>query len=269
MPMASRPSYFYSPKIPFASKLYLTLPFMSIFYFFDKNEKYSYNSEDGISISHQLDNSGDTPKAWYSPNPSINALQQDGFTGDTRLGGSVNSSEIRLQPHNHGTHTECYGHLTDTRVALCDVFNGYLGLATLHSVDLPYGEPIEEKHLPKTSQEALILRTSVEGFSAKDFSNSEPSYISPKAMEAIVAKGVNHLLIDLPSIDPEFDQGKLIAHRIYWGYQNKKYSRKSSTITEMVRIPKKIADGRYLLNLQTVNWKTDAVPSNPIIYPII
>ena len=34
-------------------------------------------------------------------------------------------------------------------------------------------------------------------------------------MEAIVALGVNHLLIDLPSVDPEFDQGKLIAHRIF------------------------------------------------------
>ena len=241
---------------------------MPIFSFIDKNKKFAYNSEDGISLGHQLNNNGDTPKAWYSSNPSINAIQQEGFSGDTRLGGSVNSNEIRIQPHNHGTHTECYGHLTDARVALCDVFNGYLGLASLHSIDLPYGQPIEEKHLPKTSQRALILRTSVEGFSAKDFSNSEPSYISPKAMEAIVTLGVEHLLIDLPSVDPEFDQGKLVAHRIFWGYQNNAYSRTSCTITEMVRIPKEVSDGTYLLNLQTVDWKTDAVPSNPIVYPI-
>lgn len=241
---------------------------MSTLYFNDNNTKYSFRTEDRISLGHQLNTSGNTPIAWYSSNPSIHAIQQEGFTGDTRLGGSVNSNEVSLQPHNHGTHTECYGHLTDTRVALSDVFNGYLGLASLHSVDLPYGEPIEEKHLPKTSNPALILRTSIEGFSAKDFSNSEPSYISPKAMETIVALRVNHLLIDLPSVDPEFDQGKLIAHRIFWGYKNKAYNRTSCTITEMVRIPKKISDGAYLLNLQTVDWKTDAVPSNPIIYPI-
>ena len=241
---------------------------MPIFSFIDKNKKYSFDSGDGISLGHQLDNNGATPKAWYSSNPSINAIQQEGFSGDIRLGGSVNSNEIRIQPHNHGTHTECYGHLTDARVALGDVFKGYLGLATLHSIDQPYGEPIEEKHLPKASQQALILRTSVEGFSAKDFSNSEPSYLSPKAMEGIVALGVNHLLIDLPSVDPEFDDGMLVAHRIFWGYKNKAYNRTSCTITEMVRIPKKISDGIYLLNLQTVDWKTDAVPSNPMIYPI-
>ena len=194
---------------------------MSIFSFIDKNKKYSYDSGDGISLGHQLDNNGATPKAWYSSNPSINAIQQEGFSGDIRLGGSVNSNEIRIQPHNHGTHTECYGHLTDARVALCDVFNGYLGLVTLHSIDQPYGEPIEEKHLPKASQKALILRTSAEGFSAKDFSNSEPSYLSPKAMEAIVALGVEHLLIDLPSVDPEFDDGKLVAHRIFGATRTK------------------------------------------------
>ena len=241
---------------------------MPIFYFFDKNQKYSYNSEDGISISHQLDSSGGTPKAWYSSNPSINAIQQDGFTGDTRLGGSVNSNEIRLQPHNHGTHTECYGHLTDERVALSDVFSGYMGLASLHSVDLPYGAPIEAKHLPKTSMPALILRTNLEGYRAKDFSHTEPSYISPKAMEAIVNMKINHLLIDLPSVDPEFDQGALQAHRIYWGCNNMEYTRTSCTITEMVNIPKGITDGEYLLSLQTLDWQTDAVPSKPMIYPI-
>ena len=241
---------------------------MPIFTFIEKNEKFAYDSEAGIPLGHQLNNSGDTPTAWYSSKPSITAIKQEGFIGDTRLGGSVNSNEIRIQPHNHGTHTECYGHLTHERVALSDVFNGYLGLASLHSIDLPYGKPIEEKHLPKTSYEALIIRTSKEGFSAKDFSNSEPSYISPKAMEAIIAFGVNHLLIDLPSVDPEFDQGKLISHRLFWGYKKKEYIRTSCTITEMIRIPKEIADGRYLLNLQTSDWKSDAVPSNPMIYPI-
>lgn len=241
---------------------------MPIFSFIDKNKTYSYDSDHGISLGHQLNDNGATPKAWYSSNPSINAIQQEGFSGDTRLGGSVNSNEIRIQPHNHGTHTECYGHLTDERVALCDVFKGYLGLATLHSIDLPYGKPIEEKHLPRTSHPALILRTSIDGFCAKDFSNSDPSYISPQAMEAIVAFRVNHLLIDLPSVDPEFDQGKLIAHRIFWDYRNNAYGRTSCTITEMVRIPKKITDSTYLLDLHTVDWNTDAVPSNPIIYPI-
>ena len=241
---------------------------MSTLYFNDNNTKYSFRTEDGISLGHQLNTSGNTPRAWYSSNPSIHAIQQEGFTGDTRLGGSVNSNEVSLQPHNHGTHTECYGHIAKERVALSEVFNGYTGLASLHTTNLPYGAPIDAGCLPKSSHPALILRTNLEGFRAKDFSNSEPSYISPKAMEAIVALGVKHLLIDLPSVDPEFDQGALLANRIFWGYQNGTFTRTSCTITEMARIPKHVQDGEFVISLQTLDWESDAVPSNPVLYPV-
>mgnify|MGYP007000088923 CR=1 len=43
---------------------------MPIFSFIDKNKKFAYNPEDGISLGHQLNNNGATPKAWYSSNPS-------------------------------------------------------------------------------------------------------------------------------------------------------------------------------------------------------
>ena len=87
-------------------------------------------------------------------------------------------------------------------------------------------------------------------------------------MEAIVALGVKHLLIDLPSVDPEFDQGALLAHRIFWGYQNGTFTRTSCTITEMARIPKHVQDGEFVISLQTLDWESDAVPSNPVLYPV-
>ena len=58
-----------------------------------------------------------------------------------------------------------------------------MGLATLCTIDLPYGEPIEEEHLPNSSMPALLIRTNKRGFEGKDFSNTNPSFLSPKAMQ--------------------------------------------------------------------------------------
>ena len=241
---------------------------MPTFHFTHKKDQYTYRSEEGVSLGHPLANSGITPKAWYSPNPDLKAIQGEGFLGDRRLGGNVNSEEITLQPHSHGTHTECYGHLSKKRVTLRDVFTGYMGLATLCTIDLPYGEPIEEEHLPNSSMPALLIRTNKRGFEGKDFSNTNPSFLSPKAMQKIVDMKVDHLMIDLPSVDPERDGGALEAHKIFWDIHEEESRRPSCTITEMIRIPQSVSDGIYFMNLQTLDWRTDAVPSNPIIYPV-
>ena len=77
---------------------------------------------------------------------------------------------------------------------------------------------------------------------------------------------MQHLLIDQPSIDKEFDEGKLLAHRAFWNYPNEIDLKK--TITELIGIPDHIKDGRYLLNLSLANIENDAVPSRPIIYKL-
>ena len=74
------------------------------------------------------------------------------------------------------------------------------------------------------------------------------------------------MLIDQPSIDKEFDEGKLLAHRAFWNYPNEIDSKK--TITELIGIPDHVEDGRYLLNLTLANIENDAVPSRPIIYKL-
>ena len=38
-------------------------------------------------------------------------------------------------------------------------------------------------------------------------------------MEYIVELGINHLLVDLPSIDRIYDEGKLANHRIFWNVE--------------------------------------------------
>ena len=75
------------------------------------------------------------------------------------------------------------------------------------------------------------------------------------------------MLIDLPSIDKEKDDGALLAHKAFWNYP--KNLRLDATITEFIYVPDAVEDGHYLLNLQTASFVNDATPSRPILYKII
>ena len=52
---------------------------MPTFHFTHKKDQYTYRSEEGVSLGHPLANSGITPKAWYSPNPDLKAIQGEAF----------------------------------------------------------------------------------------------------------------------------------------------------------------------------------------------
>ena len=105
-----------------------------------------------------------------------------------------------------------------------------------------------------------------------DYSGANPPYLAPEAMQWIVQQGVQHLLLDLPSVDREDDGGKLTNHRSFWRVLHNKADEQSSfgnTITELIYVPDAVADGRYLLNLQIPSIELDAAPSKPVLYPLI
>ncbi|HMK07274.1 MAG TPA: hypothetical protein VK476_07070, partial [Flavobacterium sp.] len=84
--------------------------------------------------------------------------------------------------------------------------------------------------------------------------------------------GIEHLLIDLPSVDKEHDEGKLLAHKAFWNVTNVNElnddARLNATITEMIFVADNVKDGSYLLNLQIVSFENDASPSKPVLYEI-
>lgn len=93
-------------------------------------------------------------------------------------------------------------------------------------------------------------------------------------MALVASSGIQHLLVDLPSVDRMFDEGRLSAHRLFWempqGSQDVEESNHSlKTITEMIYVDDSVSDGQYLLNLQIPSFVADAAPSRPIIYPIV
>ena len=97
-----------------------------------------------------------------------------------------------------------------------------------------------------------------------------PSFFSIDAMEYIVSLGIQHLLVDTPSVDRLLDDGHLSAHNIFWETKEKEFNpnTKNKTITEMTFVSDNIKDGSYLLNLQIPAFVSDAAPSRPIIYKI-
>ena len=79
--------------------------------------------------------------------------------------------------------------------------------------------------------------------------------------------GVEHLLIDTPSVDKEEDGGELAAHHTFWNYPQN--TRINCTITELIYAPDTIKDGQYVLNILVGAFDSDASPSRIILYPLV
>jgi arylformamidase len=120
---------------------------------------------------------------------------------------------------------------------------------------------------------ALIIRTlpNTPTKQHQDYSDSTPPYLTREAAELLVERGIEHLVVDLPSIDRSHDEGRLTAHRIFFGLPPgsvtlAQATRASATVTELAYVPDAVADGAYLLELQVPALGGDAVPSRPLLY---
>jgi kynurenine formamidase len=91
-------------------------------------------------------------------------------------------------------------------------------------------------------------------------------YLSSDAAKFIAELGIEHLLIDTPSVDPEKDQGALLAHKAFWQWPEN--PRSKATITEFIYVPDRVQDGPYLLEMQTAAIVNDATFSRPLIYAL-
>lgn len=216
----------------------------------------------------------DGVKAYGVAAPKRQAYCADGFVGRVDKGGSCNCFEVTLNPHCHTTHTECVSHVLDNMQPLSDFLKPFFALAQVISVDAGEINQADLKGLilaPEVS--ALAIRTLPNNESKKSRAYiSEASYLTPDAVKYSVDCGFDHLLVDFPSIDPMFDDGKLLAHRMFWAMEEGQATLTASTqthrsITELIYVPPKLQDGMYALNLSWVDFELDAAPSRPILYP--
>lgn len=232
-----------------------------------------------VDISIPLDPHGPQPNAFGVPPATARPFSGDGFTLDTCQGGSCNCEVVAFTPHGNGTHTESVGHLTRERFPITNVLPPLFLNCTLISVE-PHGREIRPEVIRRATAdiapgflEALAVRTLPNPVEkgTRRWEDATTPFFTPEAMHVVRGRGVNHLLVDLPSLDPLRDGGRLAAHRVFWdmppGSQELPAGgARLRTVTEMIYVPDDVPDGRYLLTIQLPRLVSDAVPSRPILF---
>ncbi|WP_308993190.1 cyclase family protein [Mariniflexile litorale] len=228
-----------------------------------------------LDISIPIKASKSNVNAWYLDEPRIESVKNDAWVGSVKEGASVNFNNIYFNPHAHGTHTECMGHITKEFHSVNKNLKQFFFTAELISVaaekymkDTVISKKQIELLLKAKTPEALVIRTmpNTKDKKRRHYSNTNWTYITEEAMVFIRNKNIKHLLIDLPSVDREYDGGKLLAHKAFWDFDGKR--RLDCTITEFIYVSNKIEDGSYMLNLQIAPFENDATPSKPVLYKI-
>ena len=225
-----------------------------------------------IDVSMPLMANENAASAWYVPPISIEPVRTDQFIGDVNQGGSVNFNAIQFNPHGNGTHTESVGHISSAKESINQCLKTFFFNAQLISVrpekqgaDFVITKAQVQKEL-KENCEAVLIRTLPNNPDKlnRQYSNSNPPYLESAVIDHFLEKGVNHLLIDLPSVDKEVDDGVLAAHHKFWNYPDQPQQHR--TITEFIYVPDEVSDGMYLLNIQIAPFENDASPSKPVLY---
>ena len=243
-----------------------------------------------------LDFDGLQPRWFGGPLAHSAALVSDGFSGRVSAGASCNCNTLSLTPHCDGTHTEGAGHLTKERLDVRTVVPGGLLPALLLSVLPARASATGESTRPAPqasdllitrsalaqawptalafTPRALVVRTlpNCAAKRARDYRTQPAAFLSIAAAGLLVERGIEHLVLDVPSADRADDDGRLSAHREFFGLPPGSTAlsavrRPHCTITELAYITDAAPDGVYLLSLQIPALGGDAVPSRPLLFP--
>jgi kynurenine formamidase len=239
------------------------------------SRKYKIDLSKPLDISIPLRASKKNVNAWYIDEPTIEPVEIDGWIASVKKGASINFNNIKFNPHAHGTHTECVGHITEKVHSINQHLKQFFFLAEVvtvapekHKEDYIISKKQLQFALGNKNRDALVVRTmpNTKDKLSEQYSNTNWPYFQKDAMEYLVKKGIKHLLIDLPSVDKEKDEGELVCHNVFWNTKGK--LRLDATITELIYVANKINDGTYFLNLQIAPFENDATPSKPVLYNI-
>ena len=236
------------------------------------SQKLKINLSEPLDISIPLpltrDNVG--VLAWNQKSPRLKKMRS------IKKKHSSNFNSIYFKPHAHGTHTECVGHITKEFISLNQSLKQFFFLAEVVTVapekidgDFVISKKQMQFVLGNKKREAIIIRTmpNTSDKLKRNYSKTNPPYLLEEAVKHLKSKGIQHLLIDLPSVDKEKDGGKLLAHNAFWNTKGR--VRKNATITEFIFVANNIKDGKYFLNLQIAPFENNASPSKPILYEVL
>src|SRR5215813_1969437 len=212
-----------------------------------------------VDLALELDFAGPQPRHFGAPRASSRPFETPGFKGSVERGSSCNCDVITIVPHCNGTHTEAVGHLTRERLDAYratppGLIPALLLSVTPQSADGEDSEPrpqagdllITRRALegawpanPPFAPRALVIRTlpNTPEKRVRDYTAQTPPYLSQQAAQMLLSRGILHLVVDVPSVDRAHDEGRLTAHRIFFGLprgvvQLAAAARPNATITE-------------------------------------
>ena len=263
-------------------------------------QQYQINTDFAYSAAITLDFSGRQPNHFSASLATSKPMTAGSFIGDTEQGGSCNVNELIINPHCNGTHTETIRHICDQSAELslpisaielpplmpcqlisvtpknaADTQDEYT--PALNSDDMVITRSLLEQQLAGVSNKqvfSVAIRTipnSKDKLSAAYNEQNQPPFFTRDAMLYLNERGVNHLLVDIPSIDRLNDDGLLTCHHIFWQvvegtHQPSPNSLINKTITELAYFSEEMCDGFYFLSLQLPAIANDASPSRPVLY---
>jgi arylformamidase len=248
--------------------------------------KLHLSATEWIDTNHPLDLSipivanPKSVKAWYVSDPRFEPVRANGFIGAVTEGGAVNFRDIFFNPHGHGTHTECLGHITNEVHSINACMATYFCKAQLISIEprlvdardgktdrVIVKEQLEMFNIDN-GVEALVIRTTPNSKEklSMNYSAANAPYIDKNCIDFFDTHQFKHLLIDTPSVDREEDEGELAFHHAFWKVPNNPDFKR--TITELIFVDNSITDGTYILELQVAAFENDAAPSRPVLYAI-
>ena len=210
------------------------------------------------------------------------------FIGDVRRGGSCNVDTLQYVPHGI-THLETSAHILSPDASPPTVkdiplenLSGIVYLMDLSHSGTQKGESIRpdavreklEKITLPVSMLALKTRASLlpqdYDFSGKDFLSLAPGaakvihdYRSPNRIDC--------LILDLPSIDPESDGGKLLAHRNFFGLPLtgvEAEDREKRALVELAWFGE-LEEGYYYAAITPPRFETNAVSTGIVFRPLV
>jgi kynurenine formamidase len=242
-----------------------------------------------VSLGRLLRFDGNDPRHFGAPAPRRLPLVLPGFAGEVRRGASCNCAALELVPHCHGTHTESVAHLVAEPGDACEVApRGLLPALLLRVSPVDAAQSGEDSDPPPQPGDRLVTRAALRAAwpsrlpfapralvlgtgSDADAGTAEAPFLSRQCATELVARGIEHLVVDLPSIDRGHDQGRLCAHRIFFGLPPGSTSlaaatRAGCTITEFAAIPHELDPGSCALQLALPRIAGDAVPSQPLLF---
>lgn len=249
------------------------------------------NAAHDLSIYQTFDGTG--PRLFGGSGPTRMPYASGDFVGSINKGGSCNVDVLQLTPHLDGTHTETVAHISNGVPLIGDAKIPALLPATLITTATAPADRTDET-LPGTRlagdevitrdklksavtslgpllpafNGAAVIRTLPNDIAkiTRSYHEDAPAYFSIEAIQYLVELGVQHLLVDLPSVDRTDDGGVLACHHAFFGSGGN--DDRVRTITELIYVPDSVPDGAYLLNLQYPRMGTDAAPSRPVLIPL-